>query len=68
MKQFYVDLSNWIETINKKSQELTAEEYWSFIFQTADMLKEKYNSHELVANVISVHINYLVALSDDLPF
>lgn len=68
MKQFYIDLPNWIESINQKSQELSPDDYWKYIFESAEVLKGRYNNHELIANVVSVHINYLIAVSDDLPF
>ncbi len=68
MRQFYIDLADWIESVNAKSQLLSPEKYWEFIFNTSNQLKEKYNNHMLVSSVVSTHINYLVSMSDDLPF
>ena len=69
MKQFYIDLANWVEHINHKSNKIPPKEFMNYVIDTSEELKNKYNNSELFANVVAVHVRYLQDLNPDgLPF
>lgn len=59
MKQFYIDLYNWVETINEQAKAADEEAYWDYIVQSAGHLSQRYNDSPLAIAVISAHLDYL---------
>lgn len=59
IKQFYMDLADWVLTINQKSQSVSSEEYWEYIIDSAGKLSRKHKDGKLVKHIILAHINYL---------
>lgn len=61
-KQFYDDLYEWVQQINKKSQEVNQDEYWVFILTSAGELSKKHGENQFVKLVINAHIDFLEAV------
>ena len=59
IKQFYIDLAEWVLTINQKSAGMNPDEYWKYILHSAGELSDKYQNRPLVKKVILAHIEYL---------
>lgn len=59
IKQFYVDLQEWIKSINEQANKLSPADWWVFIMTSAGQLSDSYDNHSLVKKVILAHIDYL---------
>lgn len=59
VKQFYADLGDWVLLINQKSQQLSPDEYWTFIITSAGELSKKYDEKPLVKKILHAHLDYL---------
>lgn len=59
VKAFYIELAEWVLTINQQAQNLTADEYWNYILVSAGALGKKYKDNPLVKYIIHAHIDFL---------
>ncbi|MGM7557120.1 hypothetical protein [Aerococcus christensenii] len=63
MKQFYKDLSDWVEKVNQKSKELNEKDYWQFVLTSIGELSDKYSNNQLVVRILLVHLEFLEEMS-----
>lgn len=59
LEQFYKDLFEWVSGINQQANQMTPEEWWTYIFGSAAEFDDRYKSHPLARRVILTHIDYL---------
>lgn len=59
IKEFYTSLGNWIDAVNQASQTMNQEDYWNYVLVAAGELSKQYGEHQLVKDVINVHIDFL---------
>lgn len=68
MDQFYIDLANWVKSIEVEGARQTSEDWWIYIMASTEEMQRRY-PNELAHNVIAVHVNYLRNQNPDgLPF
>lgn len=59
-----MDLADWVDDINKQSQTLSQDDYWKYIWRTAEQLTKKYEGNKLVFAIVQEHIYFLGASAD----
>lgn len=59
MRQFYMDLADWVESVNLKSQTLSESDYWDYVIMSCGELSRKYDENPLVVCVLSAHLDFL---------
>lgn len=59
MRQFYMDLADWVESVNLNSQTLSESDYWDYVIMSCGELEVKYKRNQLVVDVLVAHLKFL---------